>query len=101
MSDRIRIRIDPDLEDLVPGFLDNRRKDVDKLRAAVEARAFDEIRLIGHSMKGVGGGYGFDAITEFGAGIERAALSEDAQAIGSYVDRLDDYLARVDVVLDE
>jgi hypothetical protein len=101
MSDRIPIKIDPDLQDLVPGFLDNRRKDVDKLKERLAAGAFEDIRLIGHSMKGVGGGYGFDAITEFGGQIERAALREDADTVRSTVERLDDFLQRVDVVVDD
>ncbi len=101
MSDRIPIKIDPDLKELVPGFLDNRRKDVDKLKGCLAEGAFEEIRLIGHSMKGVGGGYGFDAITEFGAEIERAAMREDEAMVRSYTERLDDFLRRVDVVLDE
>lgn len=101
MTDRITISIDPDLQDLVPGFLDNRRKDVERLRTLLEGLDFDAIRLIGHSMKGAGGGYGFDAITEIGAAIEKAALSADAAGIRTRIGDLADYLARIDVVLDD
>lgn len=98
MSDRIEVRIDPDLEDLVPGFLDNRRKDVDRIDALLDSGDYGELRIIGHSMKGAGGGYGFDAITDYGAAIEEAALREDAAAIRESAAALADYLARVDAV---
>ena len=66
MAERITVRIDPDIKELVPGFLDNRRRDVARLQELVTAGAFAEIRLLGHSMKGAGGGYGFDRISELG-----------------------------------
>lgn len=101
MTDRINVTIDPDLADLVPGFLNNRRRDVEKLRVLLGADGFADIRLIGHSMKGAGGGYGFDPITDIGAAIENAALAQDASVIREGIERLADYLARVDVVLGE
>lgn len=100
MSDRIEVRVDPDLEDLVPGFLDNRRKDVSRLEALGAAGDFDGIKRIGHSMKGVGGGYGFDEITNIGAAVEAAAAGGDAAAVAAACARLRDYLERVDVVYD-
>lgn len=98
MTDRIPVTIDPDLADLVPGFLNNRRRDVDKLKALLDAGNFADIRMIGHSMKGAGGGYGFDPITDIGASIERAALASDRQTIEQGIAQLADYLSRVDVV---
>ncbi|MCC6707423.1 MAG: Hpt domain-containing protein [Gammaproteobacteria bacterium] len=98
MTDRIPVVIDPDLADLVPGFLNNRRRDVEKLRAQLEAGNFADIRMIGHSMKGAGGGYGFDPITDIGAAIERAALAADSATIEQGIAQLADYLSRIDVV---
>lgn len=98
MTDRITVFIDPDLADLVPGFLNNRRGDVDKLKALLDAGKFADIRMIGHSMKGAGGGYGFDLITDIGNAIELAALVSDGRAVQQGIEQLADYLARVDVV---
>ncbi len=93
MSEKIAVQIDPDLEDLIPGFLQNRRNDIDAVSAALAAGELDKIRVIGHSMKGAGGGYGFDAITDIGASMEEAALAEDPDAIKGCVGQLEDYLA--------
>ncbi len=100
MSDRIRVNIDPDIEDLIPGFLDNRRNDVERIRAALVSGDFANIRLLGHSMKGAGGGYGFDPITDYGAELEQAALRQDVATIEGALGKLADYLARVEPVFD-
>lgn len=100
MSDRIRVSIDPDLEDLIPGFLNNRRNDVEQIRSALRAGDYAKIRLLGHSMKGAGGGYGFDPITDYGGDLEQAALRQDDAAIDAAVAALADYLARVEPVFD-
>lgn len=100
MSEPIVVAVDPDIGELVPGFLDNRRRDVERLRALVATGSFADVRLIGHSMKGAGGGYGFDRISELGAIIEQAALAAEPTTALAAVDELADYLARVVVVFD-
>jgi HPt (histidine-containing phosphotransfer) domain-containing protein len=99
-GDTIRIRADPDLADLIPGFLDNRRKDITTMGEALERGDFNTVRLLGHSMKGAGGGYGFDAITDIGAVLEQAAQDRNPDAIRQGLRDLSSYLARVEVVYD-
>jgi hypothetical protein len=96
----IPIRVDPEIAALIPGFLANRHKDVMLLLDAVNQGDFETARILGHSMKGSGGGYGFDGITDIGAEIETAAKQNDAVAIRSQVNALSRYLARVQVVGD-
>lgn len=98
--DRISVRVDPDLADLIPGFLKNRERDVQAIREAVGRGDFETVRIAGHSMKGAGGGYGFDAITDRGAEIERAAIARDAGAVLAGIAALQEYLQRVEVVYD-
>jgi HPt (histidine-containing phosphotransfer) domain-containing protein len=97
-TDRILVQVDAELEDLVPGFLENRRRDVEQITTALAAGDLDSIRVLGHSMKGSGGGYGFDRITAIGRAIETAARAGDGEAIEASVRELGDYLDRVDVV---
>lgn len=99
MGDRIRVAIEPDLVELIPGYLHNRNQDVLRLREAVAEADYDRIRLLGHSMKGSGGGYGFDAITDLGGRIEHAAQGRDEGAILAATAELEDYLRRVEVVV--
>jgi histidine phosphotransfer protein HptB len=96
-AEKIIVQVDPDLEDLIPGFLENRSLDVEKLRSELEKNDFDSICSIGHSIKGVGGGYGFELMSELGANIETAAKASNADAILENVNRLDDYLKCIEV----
>lgn len=98
MTQTIKVSVDPDLEALIPGFLQNRHKDVEKLRAALAAGDTATVQSIGHMLKGVGGGYGFVRITELGAGLEAAGRDNDRDAMARQVTELAQYLAQVEVV---
>ena len=95
---KIIVRVDPDIEDLVPGFLRNRRTDVNSIREALDNGNYETIRSLAHQMKGQGGTYGFDTISEIGEAIEIAAKSEDAEGIRQKVAELASYLEQVEVV---
>jgi len=94
----IPVYIDQDLEEIVPGFLENRRRDVQTLEIALEQNDLNAIHMIGHRLKGDGGGYGFDAISVIGGVMEQAAAREDRDAIRRQIAELVDFLARVTVV---
>lgn len=94
----IILYIDQGLEEIVPGFLENRRRDVQTLETALQESNLAQIKLIGHRMKGDGGGYGFDAISLIGAALEQAAARQDRDAIRRHTTELIDFLDRVTVV---
>ncbi|MDO8547581.1 MAG: Hpt domain-containing protein [Nitrospirales bacterium] len=99
-DDRLVIHADPDLADLIPGFLENRRKDVAAMLAALGTGDLQAVRVLGHSMKGAGGGYGFDAITDIGGALELAANSADREEIRKQIGELSTYLDQVEVIYD-
>ncbi len=94
----ILVRADPKFADLIPGFLQNRRQDVIAMREALDRRDFETVESLGHGMKGAGGNYGFQAISDIGAALEEAAKSADTEASRTWVDELSRYLDRVEVV---
>ena len=83
---------------MIPSYLDNRLKDVKSIISFLDAGDFEEVRVIGHSLKGSGGGYGFDKITEIGSRIEVFAREKNDQAIRNLVDELSKYLELIEVV---
>ena len=97
-NSRIPVVVDKDLEDLIPQFLARRHTEVEMLREALAAANYDQLKLSGHSMKGTGGGYGFDGISEIGADLEVAAAAADVSGIATAIDKLVDYLERIDIV---
>ena len=97
-DDKIIVYVDSDIKDLVPGFLENRKKDITSIIDALTENDYETIRIIGHSMKGSGGGYGFDNISDIGRLLEQGAKTRNAIEIRKCVERLSEYLERVKVV---
>ena len=96
--DRITVSINKDLEDIVPVFLANRRKDLQTIRTALAQRDFEIIRMLGHRMRGDGSGYGFDTVSQIGAVMESAAARRDHPTLQQQIAQLEDFLARVHIV---
>ena len=96
--DAITVEVNSEVQSIVPEFLENRKKDCLLINSLLERNSFSEIRTLGHRMKGAGGSFGFDDISEIGEVIEKAALAADKETISSAVLRLADYLDRVVVV---
>ena len=89
---------DPDLAGLIPEYLENRRRDVREIGRFLREGNFHEIQNIGHKMKGSGGGYGFDGITQMGGEIEEAAGKGEKETVSGLMKRLNEYLSQVKVV---
>ena len=92
------VQIDRFIEDLIPGFLNNRREDIKSLREAIESGDMQLLQRFGHTMKGTGAGYGFDKISEIGEAIEGAARQSDGETILKLAEELEAYLDTLRVV---
>jgi HPt (histidine-containing phosphotransfer) domain-containing protein len=93
---RHSVQVAGELRDLIPRFLANRRMEVEQLRDAVARGDLEAARRIGHGLKGVGGGYGFDEISRLGAEIERRARA-GGQDLAALARELADYLDGVEI----
>lgn len=99
-DEKIVVTIDEDLEDLIPEYLATRREDIKSIQEALDKEDYDKIRILGHSMKGSGGGYGFDRISEIGGVIEDEAEGKNSEEIKKQNENLVSYLDRVEVVFE-
>lgn len=86
---------DPFARKLVGDYLENRRADIDRLTQALLDSDFESIRITGHNLFGSGAAYGFEAISEMGAGIESAAETRDVPGIERHIAELRDLLGQV------
>jgi HPt (histidine-containing phosphotransfer) domain-containing protein len=100
LSGKIIVHVDPDLADLIPGYLANREKDIAAIHDALKKKDLETVRILGHSMKGSGGGYGFDTITDIGMMLEKAVKEGREEMIHREIVRLEDYLQHVVIVCD-
>jgi len=98
MADKVIVKVEAEIKDLIPNFLANRRKDIAALERALVTRDYRSCQDIGHNMKGVGGGYGFDDITTIGIRLEAAAKNNNDEEIAACLAFVRDYLERVEIV---
>ena len=98
MDDRVIVEVDEGLSDLIPDFLTHKRADVSAILTAIAQRDFEQIGRIAHRIKGEGGSYGFDTMTELGRSLEAAVSARDGAAATTLARKLLDYLDHVDVV---
>lgn len=84
MSEEIIVNIDKDLEDIMPMFLENRRKDLDALSSLLEQMDYDSIQTIGHRLAGNAGSYGLDELGKIGVALESACVDKNDEAIRTY-----------------
>ena len=91
------VTVPRDLEDLIPVFMSNRKKELDALRVALAAADFEQLRQLGHRMKGVGNSYGFAQVSDFGKYVEDGARSGDRAALETSIAGYADYLSKVEV----
>jgi PAS domain S-box-containing protein len=84
------------LAERTPAYLENCRGSIAILHAALDRADFPAVVLLGHNLRGSGGGFGFQALTDIGAGLERAAASEELAESRGWVGELASCLDRID-----
>ncbi|MFD2111563.1 hybrid sensor histidine kinase/response regulator [Thiorhodococcus fuscus] len=89
---------EPELLPFAQEFLDTQRETLECLRALLLDGRFEDIRRLGHTMKGEGGGYGLEEVSVIGAAIQDACELQAVQTIATLLDRLDTYLDQVRIL---
>ena len=97
-ADRVRVEVEEDLSDLIPGYLESRARDVETVRAALAAGDLGTVRSRAHDVRGSGASYGFVDLSHIAAAMEDAAREGKADAIGPLIEDMASYLSKVDVV---
>jgi len=92
-----KVIVAKDLEDLIPLFMGNRHKELDALRVALASADFEQLRQLGHRMRGVGNSYGFARVSTIGKSIEDGARSGDRASLQASITEYNDYLAKVQI----
>ena len=96
-ADEYKVIVAKDLEDLIPVFMKNRHKELDALRVALAAADFEQLRQLGHRMKGVGNSYGFERVSTLGKSIEDGARSADRAMLQATISEYHDFLSKVQI----
>ncbi len=88
-------RADQKIADQAPAYLEHCRQNLIVMRASLDRDDYEAILVIGHNMRGSGGGFGFQPITDIGAALEQAADAGDLVQMRAQLDALSGYLDSV------
>ena len=73
-------------------YINHTFKELNTIKENMSPPSFDSLRTFGHNIKGSGGMYGFNEITNMGAEIESASKQENLEEIKSNLDKLEVFL---------
>lgn len=77
------VYVDPDLIDYIPTFVENRKKELAKALIDLDQKNFDNLRGLGHTLKGCCASYGFTELGELGKKLEEYAKNQRSEDIAS------------------
>jgi len=100
-SESAAVIVNPVFKKVIPGYLEDLKKEIDAMNAALKTDDFESIKANAHNIKGAGGGYGFDEISRIGKRIEDAAKSMDRRKAEDRINELSAYTANVKVTYRE
>jgi PAS domain S-box-containing protein len=92
LPETIRTKLDDRLRAIVPSYLEARRRDILTVLTALDNADYEQIRTVGHKMRGSGAGYGFPEISAIGERLEFAAERRDEKTTREQMAELSQYL---------
>jgi len=73
-------------------YINHTSKELAKIQEDIDNIALDSLRTFGHNIKGSGGMYGFEKVTNLGTEIEASAKVNDRSKIKSLFEELSTFL---------
>jgi HPt (histidine-containing phosphotransfer) domain-containing protein len=95
--DAIRIEMPAEFEDIVPGYLLSRKREVSEMTELLAACDFERLSVLSHNLKGTARGYGFPDLVKMGSALEQSANRMDSGILSKQITDLGNYLQRVEL----
>ncbi|MGB5076466.1 MAG: ATP-binding protein, partial [Sphingorhabdus sp.] len=87
------------LAELIPAYIASCQENVVVMREALDRADFETVIILGHNLRGSGGGFGFQMITDLGSGLEQAAENTDVDEARKLLNELSTFLDGVQVAI--
>ena len=98
---KIIVKIDPEIQELIPKFLERMDEKTKLLKAASEHADFETIAGLAHRIKGSARGYGFDLLTQYAAKLEESAEKKQSIEAKNLIREIADFLNRVEIIYEK
>lgn len=86
------IEIEDEIKDLIPSYLENRRKDLVLLQEGVLKKEISTIKKIAHKIKGTALSYGQEKLDKIAHDLNMAIDSDDWKEIEDTINKMQDLL---------
>ena len=101
-EENFEVEVDEDLKEIIPGYLENLKKDLQELQSLCSGRDVDSLAKLTHKIKGSAGGYGFTIIGNKAATLEKMALDnqindEQWSQVQADIDFMSNFLAQAKI----
>jgi len=70
---------DPDLVDLIEDFTSELENEINAMKESFDQGNYDKLRSLAHQIKGAGGSYGYQLLTDVSKVLEKAATVNDTE----------------------
>ena len=97
-QDNHTVQIDSSLEELIPGFMQNRMKELPVIQKLYEDQDFEGFEKFGHKLKGSSLNYGFLKLGELAHALEEAGKAKDLGQIKRLSDQIEEHVRNIKVV---
>ncbi len=94
----VRVCPDPDLVDLIPDFILNRKRDLELMKKALNQEDWKGLGRLAHTWKGICKPYGFLRLDEMSRALESFAEAQEVAAVAQQLEQVEDFLSLVEVV---
>ena len=95
--EKIWVEVPEGLEELVPEYLASKREELARAVESLGSTDMEQLRILGHNLKGSGASYGFDEVSTLGAALQASAREGNHEASVMHVQSLAAYLDRVEL----
>lgn len=83
---------DPEFIELIKLYIQSLKDSIPEIRSNLSADVFDPIQKFGHNIKGSGGGYGFNELSELGRNLEIAAKAADSKNCEKNINEIERFI---------
>ena len=91
------VKIDSQLQDLIPRFMTNRMSELEEMEKMQNVQDFDSLGKLGHRLKGVGYNYGFQKLGELAEVLEKSAQRQLKEEVAQSISEISHYIRNVEI----